>query len=164
MSVLGRIVALGVLCFCLAMGGPAQAQSRDQALASVKVLTEQLIERTENGTASDDKVFAGVQALTDALRRFVLSETEIRAEAKVGPPADSALRPGQTEPVRSDTPGPEITLSDVPTPWFNQQASRSQEALNLVRDGVEQSVLRPELVARLQVVLDALKDINRPPV
>lgn len=160
-----RVFVLTAFCSGLAVWGSgiAEAQSRDRALASVLTLTEQLIERTGNGTASDDKVFAGVQALTDAMRRFVLSETEIRSGAKVGPPADSSLRPGELEKVPSQQPGPEVSLSMVPTPWFNQQASRSQEALDLVRDGVEQAVPRPELVDRLQKVLDAVKDINRPP-
>lgn len=141
---------------------PADAQGRDNALDSVRQLTTQLIERAE-GQAPDAKIWAGVQALTDAMRRFVLAETEIRAQEKVGLPPIASLRPGQDETATATEPGEDADLEDVPTAWFNAQATKAQDALSLVRDGVEEGVQRTELADRLRNVLSALKNVDRPP-
>lgn len=141
----------------------AQAQGRDGALSAVQTLTGQLIERINNGTANDRDVWVGVQALTEALHRFVLAETEIRAGEKVAPPALSSLRPGQSEVPASTIPGPESSLANVPTPWFNLQATHARNSLDSVRAGVEQQIPLPQLVKRLQGVQSALSFVNRPP-
>lgn len=157
---LTALVLMALASFTLSFS--AAAQGRDRALESVRSLTTQLIERTE-GQASDDRVWAGVQALTDAMRRFVLSETEIRAQEKVGVPPIASLRPGQELTESSSTPGDQTELEEVPTSWFNAQATKAQEALEQVRSGVEDGVQRPELAARLRAVLSALNDVDRPP-
>ena len=142
----------------------AQADSRDRALQSVKTLTEDLIGHIQDGSASEKQIWAGVQVLTDVMRRFILSETEIRAEDKVSPPIGAALRPGEVEVAASTQPGAnEIPMSSVTTEWFNAQATQSQAALDTVRNGLEQNVTNPEMVLRLQDVLKALNAVNRPP-
>ncbi|MDF1750285.1 MAG: hypothetical protein P1V34_15570 [Alphaproteobacteria bacterium] len=142
----------------------AEAQNRDRALESVRTLTQDLIGHIQDGSASDRQVWAGVQGLTDVLRRFILSETEIRAEDKVAPPIGAALRPGEAEITPSTQPGTdEVTLSQVSTEWFNAQATKTQEALELVRDGLEQNISNSDLILRLQGVLKALANVNRPP-
>jgi hypothetical protein len=159
---------LMILAFILMSSGlisqQAQADSRDRALQSVKTLTQDLIGHIQDGSASDKQIWAGVQGLTDVLRRFILSETEIRAEDKVSPPIGAALRPGEIEVAVSTQPGAkEVPMSSVTTEWFNAQATKSQAALDTVRSGLEQNVANPEMVLRLQDVLKALDAVNRPP-
>lgn len=145
------------------VAGTAQAQSRDQALDAVKGIAERLIIRVETGQASEKQIWAGVQAVTDALHRFVLAETEIRADDKVGPPEVAALRPGQSEAAPADTaPGTEADMADVPTDWFNAQATRAQTALESVRGALEKAAPPAEITAGMRRVLRALGDMNRP--
>ena len=165
-----RIVLRGLMVLAIWMASVSlaphqvQADDRDRALDSVKTLTVELIDHIQDGSASDKQIWAGVQGLTDVLRRFVLSETEIRAEDKVSPPIGAALRPGEVEVASSTQPGArEVPISSVSTEWFNAQATQSQAALETVRRGLEQNVANPEMVLRLQNVLQALNAMNRPP-
>jgi len=150
------------LVVATALSANGLAQNRDSGLEAVRVLTTDVIQKT-GGTGSDRDVFVGVQALTDALRRFVLAETELRAEEPVGPPRDASLRPGQAEGDGLGTPGEEQSLSDVPTDWFNLYANQALDALDNVRDGVEGGADRNALTGELRRIESALNDINRPP-
>lgn len=152
-----------VLLLALFVVGPAVAEDRDRALASVRALTETLIIKVETGEATEKQVWAAVQGLTDALRRFALMETELRTDDKVAPPASAFLRPGQEAPVEASQPGEEAALSDVPLAWFTAQMTRAQSALETVRRGVEQRVPPIEMATRLRAVYAALAAINRPP-
>ena len=165
-----RIVLRGLMVLAIWMASVSlapyqvQADDRDRALDSVKTLTVELIDHIQDGSASDKQIWAGVQGLTDVLRRFILSETEIRAEDKVSPPIGAALRPGEVEVASSTQPGArEVPISSVSTEWFNAQATQSQAALETVRRGLEQNVANPEMIQRLQNVLQALNAVNRPP-
>lgn len=140
----------------------AEAQSRDAGLDAVHELAGEVV-NIADGNGSDRDVFVGVQALTDALRRFILAETEIRADQPVGPPQDASLRPGQAADEGDFVPGPEKSLSDVPTPWFNLHANRALEALESVRDEIDSGAPRTAITEWLRQIQSALSDINRPP-
>lgn len=141
-----------------------QAQSRDRALESVRNLTVQLIEKTESAATPDSQIWAGVQALTDAMRRFALAETETRADEKVASPPAASLRPGQSEASeRTGEPGPVQALSNVPRDWFNARITDAQIALEGTRSAVEKGVPRAEIAAHLHDVQSALSLVDRPP-
>lgn len=160
------ITRIGAIFLALALfvAGPAAAQDRDRALESVRALTETLIIKVETGEASEKQVWAAVQGLTDAMRRFSLMETEVRADEKVAPPASAFLRPGEEAPVAASQPGEEAALSDVPLAWFTAQMTQANAALNTVRTGVEERVPPAEMATRLRAVHAALVAINHPPI
>ncbi|NMM43973.1 hypothetical protein HH303_05765 [Rhodospirillaceae bacterium KN72] len=153
-------VALAVLLLNLAQ---AFADDRDRGLESVRTLTQELLIRTRDGSATDRQIWAGVQGVTDALNRFRLAETEIRAGEKVAPPAITSLRPGEAAPPENMTPGDRKPLDDVPTPWFNRQITLAQEAVGQLRTALEQDKPRPELANAMRAVLDHLAAVDRPP-
>jgi hypothetical protein len=157
-----RIGALA-LVFALVLAAPAAAQDRDEALAQVRSLTETIIVKIETGDASEREVWAAVQGLTEALKKFSLMETEARGEDKVAPPASAFLRPGEEEPTASTEPGAETPLSDVPLPWFTARLGDAKAAMETVRSGVEERVAPLELSTRLRTAYAALVAINRPP-
>lgn len=157
---LALCVALAVLLLNLAQ---AFADERDRGLESVRTLTQELMVRTRDGSATDRQVWAGVQGVTDALNRFRLAETEVRAEEKVAPPAITSLRPGQVETPENMVPGDRKPLDDVPTPWFNRQITLAEDAVDALRTALEQDKPRPELAAAMQAVLDRLAVVDRPP-
>lgn len=163
---LGRLggLVLVVVLFAGTALAPAQAQQRDRALSEVIELNRQLVARTQSGAANGDAVWAGVQALTEALRRLILAETEARTDEKVAPPAITALRPGETLQAAAEDPGAEaVPLTAVPTRWFNLQARAAQDALDAVRGAVEAGADRETLVLRLTAVLNALERMRHPP-
>jgi hypothetical protein len=165
---MGKLFCRTVLILLLAglvvpAAAPAHAQQRDQALSEVIELNRQLIARTQSGAASGRDIWVGTQALTEALRRLILAETEARADEKVAPPAITALRPGETLAQANGTPGEEAPLSAVPTPWFNLQAQSAQESLDALRQAVEGEAPRETLILRLSSVLNALERMRHPP-
>lgn len=163
---LHRVCLLVVLVGLGSVGviGTAEAQQRDRALSQVIDLNQQLIARVQTGNADGDAIWAGVQALTEAMRRFILAETEARADDKVAPPAITALRPGETLKETTDDPGTvSRSLETVPTAWFNRQARSAQDALDTVRRAVEEEAPRETLVLRLTGVLNALERMRHPP-
>lgn len=146
-----------------AVSMPVQAQQRDRALSEVIELNRQLIARTQSGAADGRDIWVGTQALTEALRRLILAETEARADEKVAPPAITALRPGETLAEAETAPGGEAPLSAVPTPWFNLQAQSAQDSLDALRQAVEAEAPRETLILRLSSVLNALERMRHPP-
>lgn len=162
MTLRSVLAAAFLLSFLLIPLSRAEAQSRDAGLDAVHELAGEVVDIAD-GNGSDRDVFVGVQALTDALRRFILAETEIRADQPIGPPQDASLRPGQSADEGDFIPGPEKSLSDVPTPWFNLHASRALEALESVRDGIDAGAPRAIISEGLHRIVSALSDINRPP-
>lgn len=158
---------LTALLFVAAMTAAApdiRAQGRDKALESVKALTAQLIDRTRAADTPDSQIWAGVQALTDALRRFALAETETRADEKVESPPLASLRPGQAEATDlAAEPGPEVAVAEVPREWFNSKITEAQAGVNAARSAVERDASRSEIAQALETVRAALSVVNRPP-
>ena len=143
--------------------GPAQADSRDDALTVVRALSEQITSRLANGQLSDGDLWAGVQGLSDAFNRFTLSETEYRSEEKVAPPLLSSLRPGEAEPIENTRPGARIALGEVPQPWFTKTVSDAQRALERVRGLLENEAPPAEMLTALSGFGASLDLIDRPP-
>lgn len=158
----GAVLALvSLMAF---QAAPASAQARDRALDAVRGVTEGLIIKIETGQATERQVWAGVQAVTDALRRFVLAETEIRADEKVAPPTVAGLRPGQAETAPTTEPGEtEVSVTQVSNEWFTAQARRAQSSLDGVRESVEQAAPPQRIADGLRGVLAALSDMRYPP-
>lgn len=161
-----RLTLAGFVLLALVggMASDGRAQGRDRALESVRELAARLIGKTEDAATPESQIWAGVQALTDATRRFALAETETRADDKVASPPLASLRPGQAENVtRAGEPGAEVPLSDVPRDWFNARITDAQIALNGARTAIEQGATRERIVRHLRDYAAALAILDRPP-
>ena len=143
--------------------GAAHADSRDDALDTVRALSRQISTRLANGQLSDGQLWAGVQGLSDAYHRFTLNETEVRSEEKIGAPLFASLRPGQAEPIENTRPGQKATLSAVPRAWFTKTVADSQRALDRVRSLLESDAPPADMLTALQGFDASLNLIDRPP-
>lgn len=142
---------------------PAFADQRDDALKTVRALSNQVAARLAAGQLDEASLWAGVQGLSDAFYRFTLAETERRSEEKVGPPLIASLRPGQGAPIENTQPGERTALSSVPRAWFNKTVSDSQEALDHVRSLLESGAGKAEIVPAIAGFDASLDLIDRPP-
>jgi hypothetical protein len=154
----------GVLVIVALSSLAAHAQSRDRALETVEELVRNLAHRLADSSITEKQRRAGLQGLGDALNRFVLSETERRAEDKIAPPTGALLRPGEVEPAPTTRLGEAIPLHKVPRDWFNLHVGEVQSKMEKLRADFERGSQDTVLVSGLESLLISLDRINRPPV
>lgn len=103
--------------------------------------------------------------LAERLKRFVIAETEERADDKVIPPPAAGLRPGEGEDEGPRAPGDEREeVSDIPNPWFARYATEARRELRaLIADLDSGQAAAADLMLKADTVNLLLRDLARPP-
>lgn len=156
-----------MLTLMLAVGAaiPATAQSfRDADYEALLRQARALATIEPTDDESRQLMRATAVTLADRLKRFIIAETEERADDKVSAPPEASLRPGEGAVEESATPGEREEIDEIPNPWFARYVTVARGDLRdliALLDGGSTSAA--DLMLKADSVELHLRDLARPP-